>query len=532
MGEGLVIPICVVVLFCPTKLFPQKISSKRKHPDDNDDDNDQSRSKDMKPRGLHVNPNIHPRNPYRSTPSDFLEIAKKCQWFQEFVRIHPNGSALIDYTDPQAVIAVTKVLLQHDFGIDIVLPSDQLCPTVTSRLNYILWLQDLLGVEQNRVFQLGSEFDQVPDSLITGVDIGTGASCIYPLLGTRVSKWKFIATELDATSVEYAVANVARNNLEQFITVRQVERSDQFLCGVVDQEDDPTQYDFCMCNPPFFESTDDKLERNDRVCVATDGELATEGGEVAFINGIIQDSLKLKERFKWYSSMVGIKANLTALRRLLLRHKSELACVVETAFHQGKTTRWALAWSFTHQSDPEKHKVLHPQYHLLKAQSSAAKNPKKLKLGKPVVPLPTDFTTPSLPFDSATVFELVSQCVSSLDGSCASFVFGDILAPGQEDVNRVVVSSAKDYTITGTISLELSAQSLAFHETFTSSSSSSSSSTSTPKHRVKFVVNVYSLSGSKYQIRCSASKPTIESWFLGFSRLLKMILLETLSAFE
>jgi len=42
---------------------------------------------------------------------------------------------------------------------------------------------------------------------------GTGASCIYPLLGAQTRGWHFIATEADPTNVEYAVENVARNDL-------------------------------------------------------------------------------------------------------------------------------------------------------------------------------------------------------------------------------------------------------------------------------------------------------------------------------
>jgi methyltransferase len=49
---------------------------------------------------------------------------------------------------------------------------------------------------------------------------GTGASCVYPLLGAKKNKWKFLATELDATNFMYAVDNVKKNGLEDLIEGR------------------------------------------------------------------------------------------------------------------------------------------------------------------------------------------------------------------------------------------------------------------------------------------------------------------------
>lgn len=54
-----------------------------------------------------------------------------------------------------------------------------------------------------------------PDSgCCRGVDIGTGASCIYPLLGARVAGWWFLATEIDGVSADWAEKNVRSNGLQ------------------------------------------------------------------------------------------------------------------------------------------------------------------------------------------------------------------------------------------------------------------------------------------------------------------------------
>lgn len=84
------------------------------------------------------------------------------------------------------------------------IPLDKLIPTVPLRLNYILWIEDLLSISKK-------------DGEIRGIDIGCGASCVYPLMAAKKYGWKMIATEIDDASLEYARGNVQRNSLEGLI---------------------------------------------------------------------------------------------------------------------------------------------------------------------------------------------------------------------------------------------------------------------------------------------------------------------------
>lgn len=43
-----------------------------------------------------------------------------------------------------AVKELCICLLKRDFGLTVDFPVDTLCPAVPNRLNYILWLEDLL----------------------------------------------------------------------------------------------------------------------------------------------------------------------------------------------------------------------------------------------------------------------------------------------------------------------------------------------------------------------------------------------------
>jgi len=279
---------------------------------------------------------MHERNIYK-IPPDFAKLAEEYEAFGKHVAISLDGKGHLNFKDPEAVRELTYTLLKHDFGLHLDIPLDRLIPTVPLRLNYILWIEDLL--------KEGS-LEQEPAK---GIDIGCGASCIYPLLGTKLNNWNFIATEPDGLSNRFAQKNIEMNKLNSKIVLKDG-NSDTLLKDVVEGNN---QYDFCMCNPPFFSDREEALgfkSRTDKrtlphsVCTATNNETITEGGEVAFVKKIITESTELKHSVRWYTSMLGKKSSLKTLNRYLTELK--IPFVTHTVFQQGKTTRWGIAWSF------------------------------------------------------------------------------------------------------------------------------------------------------------------------------------------
>jgi 23S rRNA A1618 N6-methylase RlmF len=104
--------------------------------------------------------------------------------------------------------ARSQALLDADFGLVWDLPLDRLCPTIPQKLNYIHWVEDLVALRQRPGGGGGGGGAR-------GIDVGTGASCIYPLLGTAMHPdWSFVATEVDDRSRASATANVVRNKLQ------------------------------------------------------------------------------------------------------------------------------------------------------------------------------------------------------------------------------------------------------------------------------------------------------------------------------
>lgn len=83
---------------------------------------------------------------------------------------------------------------------------NRLIPTIPLRLNYILWIEDILEMSQS-----------TDKAEVKGVDIGTGASCIYPLLGARKNNWHFLATESDDFNFNFANRNVEKNLLSHSV---------------------------------------------------------------------------------------------------------------------------------------------------------------------------------------------------------------------------------------------------------------------------------------------------------------------------
>lgn len=275
----------------------------------------------------------------------FAELYSKPPDFKELAQLDPDFANVWNqrkpdfFNDPKCVMQLTKTLLKLDFDLQIELPDDRLCPPVTNRHNYLLWLKGLLDTTTY----------EKPDRKVVGLDIGTGASCIYPLLGCAQRPWSFIATDIDTRSLESARKNVALNNLQNRINVVQRKPVD----SVIPLDDlGIDTIDFTMNNPPFYKSEEDMVNSAAQksrpplsACTGAKVEMVTNGGEVGFVDRILQESLILRERVQWYTAMFGFLTSIVEFIEKLRKNGIDNYAVTE--FVQGsKTRRWAIAWSF------------------------------------------------------------------------------------------------------------------------------------------------------------------------------------------
>ncbi|ORZ09676.1 ribosomal RNA large subunit methyltransferase F-like protein [Lobosporangium transversale] len=282
---------------------------------------------------------MHPNNPYHNNPPDFVTLAEQYPSLRPYVVLNIKGDRTrgsLNFRDPMALRELTYCLLHRDFSIKLDIPINSLCPAIPNRVNYICWIEDLMRNET--------------ESVIHGIDIGTGASCIYPLLGcTRNKNWRIMATDINDRSLQFAAKNVIMNNLQDTIVLLK-SHPKKIFPGMLFQESEKI-YDFCMCNPPFYEDEQDIQESHDSkeglpsaVCLGMPNEMITAGGETQFVQRMIDESCIWRTRIRWYTSMLGKKTSVDKVVAYL--KENNIFNITFTTFRQGRTTRWAVGWSF------------------------------------------------------------------------------------------------------------------------------------------------------------------------------------------
>jgi 23S rRNA (adenine1618-N6)-methyltransferase len=189
------------------------------------------------------------------------------------------------------------------------------------------------------------------------LDIGTGASCIYPLIGASEYGWRFVATDIDPVAVRWARTLVAANpSVAGLIECRLQPSADECFEGVLTRGE---RFTAAMCNPPFHASAELAAAENRRKrrnlgtpsgglaplnFGGTAGELWCAGGEVGFITRMIAQSAEQPDLCEWFTALVSRSTHLPRLQRAL---SAVRASHVETiAMAQGQKQSRVLAWTF------------------------------------------------------------------------------------------------------------------------------------------------------------------------------------------
>ena len=299
---------------------------------------------------------------------DFAELARMypdfcTEWKAVKAKQRETGGSLSSVVTQEFNIALTRALMHSQFGVVLPsLPVDRLCPPVPNRWAYVQWIQnDLLHLlcEPNDYFTTTKPRNH------RGIDIGTGASCIYPILFTSSNnEWNMIGTEIDPLSIESARANVKANKLEDRVQIQPVKptRAQQHDSMSNDRSSvassggpiaraleccEEKSFDFVMSNPPFFDvakALDPRADERDRA-PKTMYEGSYPGGEDGFVCDMIRDSLVFRDRIGWYSTMCGKKSSFTRLKQILI-HLLGPGHVLTMEFSPGYMSRWFLAWTF------------------------------------------------------------------------------------------------------------------------------------------------------------------------------------------
>lgn len=147
---------------------------------------------------------LHRKNRYYQNPPNLYLLAQEFpQIIGQYIECnHQLRKGKLDWKNAEAVRIFTQFLLFKDFQLQITFPiGGYLCPPIPNRLNYVCWLSDLLE-------STASLYSQPRPRII---DIGTGSSLIYPLLGVKSFGWEFIGTDISREALTIAQANLEQN---------------------------------------------------------------------------------------------------------------------------------------------------------------------------------------------------------------------------------------------------------------------------------------------------------------------------------
>lgn len=262
---------------------------------------------------------------------DFDELALFHSPLSKYVHFSSQGVSTIDWKDQEAVKELTKAILLIKFKLVYWnIPSNFLCPTIPSRINYLEWINTLL-LKTLKTSEIQN---------INGIDIGTGASLIYPILGFKIYGWRFLGTEINQQAYKNAKEIIEKNNFQKNIEI--IFSEGGIIEGVIEQK---KKFNFLMCNPPFFEDLKEQKTVKWRVSEINKNEAEFDGGETQFIKKIHKESQNFKENIGIFSSLVGRKKDFEELLEYFEKN-NENTTLFSTHFDMGKNRRWAIAWKF------------------------------------------------------------------------------------------------------------------------------------------------------------------------------------------
>jgi 23S rRNA (adenine1618-N6)-methyltransferase len=299
---------------------------------------------------MNIKTTLHPRNKHRKG-YDFISLIDTYPELSNYIIQNKyNQQDTIDFSNASAVRALNTALLKKYYQIEFWrFPQDYLCPPIPGRVDYIHYLSDLLR-----------ETNGITKNPISVLDIGTGASCIYPILGAREYDWSFVASDIDPISIKAANKIIADNkNIAQKVKCRLQKNSSKIFDGIIKENE---FYHLTMCNPPFHKSLSDASSGSNRKWQNLNkanssknenflnfggqkAELWCHGGELGFIRQMIKESKEYQNQVLWFTCLISKKDHLSKIKLYLKKAKASQVKVIKMT--QGQKISRFIAWGFS-----------------------------------------------------------------------------------------------------------------------------------------------------------------------------------------
>lgn len=316
-----------------------------------------------------MKPQLHPRNRHQvidGVAYRFDELSKaNPDLIPHIITLDkPKASShqTINFSDASAVKELNRALLLAYYGLQFwQLPEPFLCPPVPGRADYIHHIADLLASDNNGEIPTGRK--------VKGIDVGTGANLIYPIIGRYEYKWSFLASELNPMSVQCAKTLIQSNNLlKKDVKLIAQSNATHYFDGIIQKDH---RLAFTMCNPPFHKSAEEaskgseqkqrnlaknQTKRASQMASSIKGqtkklnfggqqsELWCDGGEVEFVCNMIKESVNYQEQVLWFSSLVSKKDSLKTIQKCVESVAPESIKIIEMG--QGSKISRFIAWTF------------------------------------------------------------------------------------------------------------------------------------------------------------------------------------------
>ena len=299
-----------------------------------------------------IKTNLHPKNKNREQYK-IEELLLVIPELKDHIKKNKLGEDSIHFSDPVAIKLLNKALLSHYYGIQKwEFPDTNLCPPIPGRADYIHYMSDLLNNNDN----------------ITCLDIGVGASCIYPILGVSEYNWSFIASEVNTEAITIAKKIIKDNpSLKGKVKFRIQKDENNIFKGIIKPKD---KIDLSICNPPFHSSKKEALkgsmrkirnlsgERSKKIQLNFSGvanELVYKGGEYQFIKNMIEESVLYSNNCLWFTTLVSKEKNLKSIYKLLEDIKAKEVKTLNIGTSNKKSR--IIVWTFQTKEEQKNWKI-------------------------------------------------------------------------------------------------------------------------------------------------------------------------------
>ena len=267
-----------------------------------------------------------------------------------YIQKSKRGEDTIDFARPEAVKLLNRAIILSDYGLthwDF--PDENLCPPVPGRADYLHHMADVLRENHFGNIPRGEE--------VRVLDVGVGATAIYPIIGAVEYGWSFVGSDIEQNSLDNVAAILEGNpKLQGHLELRHQPHPACILRGIVTASD---RFTFTMSNPPFHSSAEDAAEGTMRKTRNLQGgkqknpmlnfsgiekELIYEGGEMRFIQTLIRESQNYSKNVFWFTTLVSKQSHLKGLYATL---KTVRPVEIKTiAMGTGNKSTRILAWTY------------------------------------------------------------------------------------------------------------------------------------------------------------------------------------------